>query len=115
MMNHRTLFLESFAGIAGDMFTAAFLDAGLVDPEAIRAVPRLLKAEGVEVEVFDSQRASARFKQVRVITPGDHGGDAHHGDHHHVGKGHHDHGEGLGHRHHHYHCLLYTSDAADDN
>jgi uncharacterized protein (TIGR00299 family) protein len=103
-MSHRTLFLESFAGIAGDMFTAAFLDAGLVDPEAIRAVPRLLKADGVEVEIVDSQRASARFKQVRVITPGgDQDKDGHHGDHHHVGEGHHDHGEGLGHRHHHYH------------
>ena len=108
-MNHRTLFLESFAGIAGDMFTAAFLDAGLVEPEAIRAVPRLLKVKGVEVEIRDSQRASARFKQVRVLVPGDgeesqgpHGTHPQ-GDHHHVGEVHHDHGEGLGHRHHHYH------------
>lgn len=103
-MNPRTLFLESYAGIAGDMFTAAFLDAGLVDPETIKAVPRLLKATGVEVEIVDSQRASARFKQIRVIPPGeDEGDDGHHGDHHHVGEGHHDHGEGLGKRHHHYH------------
>jgi uncharacterized protein (TIGR00299 family) protein len=63
----KTLFLESFAGIAGDMFTAAFLDAGLVDAGAIRAVPGLLGLGGVEVEVLQVQRAGARFTQVQVV------------------------------------------------
>jgi uncharacterized protein (TIGR00299 family) protein len=112
-MPERTLYLESFAGIAGDMFTAAFLDAGLVDPEAIRAVPEALKTPGVKVEISQVQRASARFTQVRVVGPG---GDGE-GDHHHVGDmdhprdpdhpshlgGHHHHGPeqdpGAGHRH----------------
>ncbi len=97
-MTSRTLYLESFAGIAGDMFTAAFLDAGLVDPEAIRAVPGLLKAPDVKVEITDIQRAQARFKSVRVIPPG---GESTH-DHHHVGGGHHhDH-----HHHYHYSALI---------
>jgi uncharacterized protein (TIGR00299 family) protein len=65
----RTLYLESFAGIAGDMFTAAFLDAGLVDPEDIRAVPGLLNAPDVTVEIEATQRASARFTHVRVVPP----------------------------------------------
>ncbi len=68
-MKMRTLYLESFAGIAGDMFTAAFLDAGLVDPDEIRAVPGLLNAPDVTVEIEATQRASARFTHVRVVPP----------------------------------------------
>ena len=68
-MTMRTLYLESFAGIAGDMFTAAFLDAGLVDPDQIRAVPGLLNAPDVTVEIEATQRASARFTHVRVVPP----------------------------------------------
>ena len=55
-MTRRTLYLESFAGIAGDLFTAAFLDAGLVDPEAIRAVPDLIGAPQAKVEISDVER-----------------------------------------------------------
>ncbi len=94
LMSMRTLYLESFAGIAGDMFTAAFLDAGLVDPEAIRAVPGLLKAPDVEVEITDTQRAQARFTKVRVVLPE----GAAEGDQHHVGEAHH--------HHHHYSALV---------
>ena len=114
-MPKKTLYLESVAGIAGDMFTSAFLDAGLVDPEAIRAVPEALKAPEVKVEISQVQRASARFTHVRVLGPGGEG----EGDHHHVGDtghshdpepgtqpgGHHPHGPGhdQGGHHHHYH------------
>ena len=114
-MPEKILYLESIAGIAGDMFTAAFLDAGLVDPEAIRAVPEALDASEVRVEISKVQRASARFTHVRVLGPG---GDGE-GDHHHVGdtghthdpepgtgpEGHHSHGPGenQGGHHHHYH------------
>jgi len=101
-MSKHALYLESFAGIAGDMFSAAFLDAGLVDPEAIRAVPRLLKMTGVEVEITDTQRAQARFTKVRVALPqgSDEGGDHHHGH----GKGHH---------HHHYSALVRQIEDSD--
>jgi len=99
-MTMRTLYLESFAGIAGDMFTAAFLDAGLVDPEAIRAVPGLIHAPGVKVEITDTQRASARFTKVRVVLPD----GAAEGDHHHVGEVHH---------HHHYPTLVRQLEESD--
>ena len=83
-MSAKTLYLESFAGIAGDMFTAAFLDAGLVDPEAIRSVPGALNAPGVKVEINQVQRAGARSTHVRVMGPGgDRQGDHHHHPHHH--------------------------------
>lgn len=100
-MTRRTLFLESFAGIAGDMFTAAFLDAGLVDPETIKAVPGLLGSPEVRVEISGTQKASAHFTSVRVIPPG----GIPQADHHHVGEVH-DHHEGDHHHHgghHHYH------------
>jgi uncharacterized protein (TIGR00299 family) protein len=118
-MQKKTLYLESVAGIAGDMFTAAFLDAGLVDPEAIRAVPEALNATDVKVEISQVQRASARFTRVRVLGPGGEG----EGDPHHVGDtgptpgaagaahaaGHHHHGPGHtsgGHHHYHYPALV---------
>ena len=76
-MAKRTLYLESFAGIAGDMFTAAFLDAGLVDPAQVEAVPGALGLPEVRVEIEDVQRASARFTNVRVVDPNP-GGHHHH-------------------------------------
>jgi len=119
-MSHRTLYLESFAGIAGDMFSAAFLDAGLVDPETIRAVPALLGIPEVEVEILDTQRAQARFTKIRVVLPGGGGqGDHHHvGDHHHNTDRHqhaggHDHGHGEGHHHHHYSALVHQIEDSD--
>jgi len=60
----KLLLLESVAGVAGDMFTAAFLDAGLVDEEAVRAVPGLLGLEGVEVVV--SQRSVAGLQATHL-------------------------------------------------
>ncbi len=66
----KTLYLESVAGIAGDMFSAAFLDAGLVDPDVIRAVPEALNVPGVAVEITRAERACARFTHVRVVGPG---------------------------------------------
>jgi len=112
-MSKHTLYLESFAGIAGDMFSAAFLDAGLVDPEAIKAVPRLLGMDGVEVEITETQRAQARFTKVKVALPeGSADGDHHHvGDHHHAGDHHHDHIEG--HHHHHYSALVLQIEDSD--
>lgn len=122
-MARRTLYLESFAGIAGDMFTAAFLDAGLVEPALIEAVPGALGRPDVKVEIKDVQRASARFTHVSVKAPGGQvespgtptGGDGHNGhshDHSHnhsSGHGHahgHSHSHSRGHHHYHYPALV---------
>lgn len=75
----RILYLDSFAGIAGDMFTASFLDAGLVDPEEIGSVPALLGFSDVAVEVSAVQRAEGRFTHLRVVLPAGHpDADGHH-------------------------------------
>jgi uncharacterized protein (DUF111 family) len=87
-MPNRILFLESVAGIAGDMFSAAFLDAGLVDPEAIRSVPEALGFSDVKVEITEVERASARATRVQVVGPRLEGRN----DHHHVGEAEHSHG-----------------------
>lgn len=52
-----TLFLENVAGVAGDMFTASFVDAGLVDRDVIQNVPQLLGLEDVQVTL--SRRSTA--------------------------------------------------------
>ena len=85
-MSERLLFLESVAGIAGDMFTAAFLDAGLVSPEEIQAVPGQMNAADVRVEISASERAGAMATHVEVVLP----------------EGHDD----SGHRHYHYPALV---------
>ena len=85
-MPERILFLESVAGIAGDMFTAAFLDAGLVEPEEIQAVPGQLGSADVKVEITASERAGAMATHVEVVLP----------------EGHDD----SGHRHYHYPALV---------
>ena len=72
----KALLLESVAGVAGDMFTAAFLDAGLVDADAVRAVPGLLGLEGVEVVVSHRTVAGMRATHLDVAV-GSRGGSGH--------------------------------------
>jgi len=61
----KTLFLESVAGIAGDMFAASFVDAGLVSIGELASLPSLLNLEGVEIEVSDAIRAT--MKAARIV------------------------------------------------
>ncbi len=98
-MPKRILYLESVAGIAGDMFSAAFLDAGLVPEERIRAVPSDLGYKGVEVEIHEVQRANAQFTRVRVVGPG----GSVEGEHLHSGTASR---EAQHHRHYHYPALV---------
>lgn len=82
----KTLFLESVAGVAGDMFSAAFLDAGLVEPDAIQAVPTLLGLTDVEITVSHRTTASIQATHLAVSAGPE-------SDHHVVlgSSGHHDH------------------------
>lgn len=62
----KSLYLESIAGIAGDMFSASFIDSGLVKPEELAALPRQLGLSGVEVVISQTTRATMRATHIDV-------------------------------------------------
>lgn len=65
--------LDPFSGIAGDMTLGALLDVGL-DPEWLRALPRTLGLEGVDVRIADVKRGDIVCKKVDFdIPPQPHG------------------------------------------
>jgi uncharacterized protein (TIGR00299 family) protein len=66
----RTLFLESVSGVAGDMFAAAFLDAGLVAAADLAAVPARLGLSEVRVATRPVIRAQRQATHNRVDGPG---------------------------------------------
>src|SRR5712692_745455 len=61
----KTLYLESVAGIAGDMFAASFVDAGLVSIDELQSLPLLLNLEGVEIEASNAIKAT--MKAARIV------------------------------------------------
>ncbi len=65
----RILFLESVSGVAGDMFAAAFVDAGLVTAAELAAIPAQLALAGVHVETRSVIRATMRATHLRVTSP----------------------------------------------
>ena len=66
---NRVLFLESVSGVAGDMFAAAFIDAGLVTADELAAIPAKLGLEGVRVEARTVVRATMRATHLTVTSP----------------------------------------------
>src|SRR3954466_1813352 len=62
----RVLFLESVAGVAGDMFAASFLDAGLVTRAELENIPILLGLDDVQVEVTQVVKATMRATHINV-------------------------------------------------
>ena len=85
-MSARVLYIESVAGLAGDMFGAAFLDAGIVTSEEIRALPSQLGYADTSIEISRPERAGAMTTHIDVVLPTDE--------------------EPSGHRHHHYPALV---------
>lgn len=65
-MTDRILYLESVAGVAGDMFAASFVDAGLVTAEQLQALPAALGLTGVHVQVSHPLRATMRTTHIDV-------------------------------------------------
>jgi len=91
---NKAIYFESVSGVAGDMFVASFVDAGVVTAKELGALPARLGLEGVKVAVSRVRRAEIEATHVRV------GWDkkselfhhGHHGDH---GHHHHEtHGDG---------------------
>ncbi len=62
----KALFLESVAGVAGDMFTAGFVDAGLITHEELSRLVEHLGLNGVTIEVESVIRATIKATHISV-------------------------------------------------
>ncbi len=62
----KALFLESVAGVAGDMFAAAFVDAGLVTAEELSDLAAKLGLDGVLVEIESVIKATVKATHIKV-------------------------------------------------
>ena len=101
----KSLFVEPFSGIAGDMFVGALLDAG-ADFETVRAAVAAIPAEGIEVRATKVMRGALSCTKFDVLVHGekempapahsdshehghdhDHPPDHHHHDHPHAHRG----------------------------
>lgn len=60
------LYLESIAGVAGDMFAASFVDSGLVSAEEIVGLPQQLGLNGVNILISQTIRATMRATHIDV-------------------------------------------------
>ena len=67
----RALFFENVAGIAGDMFAASFLDAGIVTLAELSALPAQLGFEGVTIEARPVQQATMGATYLTVTCQGE--------------------------------------------
>ena len=107
----KTLFLESVAGIAGDMFAASFVDAGLVTIDELQSLPALLNLEGVEIEASHAIKATMKAARIVVKWKDEAWKDAfakshshnHTHSHDHSDEHTHQHSDGHGHSHSHEH------------
>ena len=93
----KTLYLDIFSGISGDMFIGALIDLG-VDPKKLERELAKLKLDGYHLHVGRQERqgiAGVKF-DVHLAHNHDH-------DHHDHGHGHHDHDHGYQHEHEHSH------------
>lgn len=91
----KTLYLDIFSGISGDMFIGALIDLG-VEPARLEAELKNLHLEGWHMHVTRGQKS--QISGVKFDVPDhDHGHEAH--NHHE----HHDHGNSHGHKHEHSH------------
>jgi uncharacterized protein (TIGR00299 family) protein len=67
----RALYLDSVAGVAGDMFVAAFVDAGLVSVEELNALATQLGLDGVVIKCEKVTRATVQATKLSVEIVGD--------------------------------------------
>jgi len=67
----KILYLDSVAGVAGDMFAAAFVDAGVVTVEELNSLAGQLGLDGIEIHAEQVLRASVRATNLEVKIVGD--------------------------------------------
>jgi hypothetical protein len=105
----KTLYLDIFSGISGDMFIGALIDLG-VDPNRLQTELEKLQLDGWHLHVARAQKAQISGIKFDVHLSHDHDhehGHDHRHDHdsreHHAGKPEHAHSHSHGHSHEHEH------------
>ncbi|HEX7571381.1 MAG TPA: LarC family nickel insertion protein, partial [Verrucomicrobiae bacterium] len=86
----KTLYLDIFSGIAGDMFIAALLDLG-VDASKLERELKKLQLGGYHLHIARGQKSAIAGVKFDVHLAHDHAPDHGH-PHHHADEPHHDHG-----------------------
>ncbi|HZL43335.1 MAG TPA: nickel insertion protein, partial [Verrucomicrobiae bacterium] len=88
----KTLYLDIFSGISGDMFVGALIDLG-ADARKLERELRKLKVNGYHIHVARSHKSSIQGIKFDVHLdgdePGGHGHKHHPRDHHEIKNGHH--------------------------
>jgi pyridinium-3,5-bisthiocarboxylic acid mononucleotide nickel chelatase len=95
----KTLYLDIFSGISGDMFIGAMLDLG-VDFHALERELEKLGVEGYHLHFRRAQKSAIEGVKFDVHMEGDHHHE--HGHEHHHDEHQHDHGHSHDHGHHHH-------------
>ena len=95
----KTLYLDIFSGISGDMFIAALLDLG-ADAQKLERELKKLKLEGYHLHVARRHKSGIEGVKFDVHLAEEHDHDH---AHHHAHDHHHDHGHDHGHDHPHHH------------
>src|SRR5260221_9150230 len=92
----KTLYLDIFSGISGDMFLGALIDLG-VDPAGLKRELKKLPLEGYEVRIGSGRKSQIKGTKFDVHL--DHDGHDHGHDHAHTHKSghHHEHEAGRTH------------------
>ena len=99
----KTLYLDLFSGISGDMFIGALLDLG-VDPRSLEQQLAGLKVDGYHLHVTHTHKGSIAGVKFDVHLEGAHDHEHAHGHGHSHGHSHsHTHEHGQGHHHEHPH------------
>ncbi len=101
----KTLYLDIFSGISGDMFIAALIDLG-VSPEKLEGELRKLKLDGYHLHVGRKQKSGIDGVKFDVHLESEHPHGSDHGHHHHDHDHGHDHEHEHGHSHTHPHSVL---------
>ncbi|MBQ3881942.1 MAG: DUF111 family protein, partial [Bacteroidales bacterium] len=108
----KTLYLECYSGISGDMTVAALLDLG-VDPAKLQEALESLPLDGFRINISRVKKAgidACDFDVVLEEDNHDHDMAYLHGDDPHIHEHHHDHDHDHEHCHEHDHCHEHHHD-----